>query len=212
MRIMFYCPRPARRGGATPAADCRRVWSLLGEGLRERFRREGLLYVRNYAPGLDVGWRDFFGTGEREEVERRLREAGAEWEWLGGEVLRVRQRRPAAALHPVTGEEVFFNQVQLHHASSLGDEVRRSLLEVFGEEGLPRNVYYGGGGEIGDEEMREVGRAYEASAADVEWEAGDVLLLDNMLAAHGRRAYEGEREVMVAMGEMVDGGPFVPSH
>jgi amino acid adenylation domain-containing protein/non-ribosomal peptide synthase protein (TIGR01720 family) len=210
MRIMFYCPRPARRGGATPAADCRRVWSLLGEGLRERFRREGLLYVRNYAPGLDVGWRDFFGTGEREEVERRLREAGAEWEWLGGEVLRVRQRRPAAALHPVTGEEVFFNQVQLHHASSLGDEVRRSLLEVFGEEGLPRNVYYGGGGVIGDEEMREVGRAYEASAADVEWEAGDVLLLDNMLAAHGRRAYEGEREVMVAMGEMVDGGPFVP--
>jgi alpha-ketoglutarate-dependent taurine dioxygenase len=32
------------------------------------------------------------------------------------------------------------------------------------------------------------------------WEAGDVLLLDNMLAAHGRAAFSGQREVLVAMG------------
>jgi amino acid adenylation domain-containing protein/non-ribosomal peptide synthase protein (TIGR01720 family) len=204
MRIMFYCVRPARRGGATPVADCRRVWQLLDAGVRERLRREGVVYVRNYAPGLDVSWQEFFRTSEREEVERRCAAAGAEWEWLEGEVLRVRQRRQAVALHPETGEEVFFNQVQLHHASSLSAEVRRSLLEVFGEERLPRNVYYGGGEAIPDEVMAEVGRAYEEAAAEFAWEAGDVLLLDNMLAAHARRAYEGEREIVVAMGGMIE--------
>lgn len=49
-----------------------------------------------------------------------------------------------------------------------------------------------------------MGRAYEAAAVDVRWERGDVLLLDNMLAAHGRRAFEGEREIVVAMGGMIE--------
>jgi amino acid adenylation domain-containing protein len=204
MKIMFFCAKPAARGGATPAADCREVWRGLDAGVRERLRREGLLYVRNYAPGLDVSWQGFFRTTQRSEVERRCEEAGAQWEWLSGDVLRVKQRRQAVALHPETGEEVFFNQVQLHHASSLDAEVRKSLLEVFGEEGLPRNVYYGDGSVIPDEVMAEVGRTYEAVAVDAGWEQGDVLMLDNMLAAHGRRAYEGEREIVVAMGQMME--------
>jgi amino acid adenylation domain-containing protein/non-ribosomal peptide synthase protein (TIGR01720 family) len=205
MKIFFYCVQPARRGGTTPITDCRKVWRLLAPEVRERLRREGLIYVRNYAPGLDVSWQDFFRTTERGEVEARLRAAGVEWEWTGGgEGLRVRQRSQAAARHPQTGEEVFFNQIQLHHVSSLAGEVRRSLEEVFGEEELPRNVYYGSGERIEEEVMAEVGRAYEAAAVDFEWERGDVVMLDNMLVAHGRRAYEGERKIVVAMGEMVE--------
>jgi amino acid adenylation domain-containing protein len=205
MKIFFYCVQPARRGGTTPITDCRKVWRLLAPEVRERLRREGLIYVRNYAPGLDVSWQDFFRTTERGEVEARLRAAGVEWEWTGGgEGLRVRQRSQAAARHPQTGEEVFFNQIQLHHVSSLAGEVRRSLEEVFGEEELPRNVYYGSGERIEEEVMAEVGRAYEAAAVDFEWEQGDVVMLDNMLVAHGRRAYEGERKIVVAMGEMVE--------
>jgi amino acid adenylation domain-containing protein len=205
MNIFFYCVQPPTSGGSTPLADCRRVWQLLSPSLRERLRRTGLIYVRNYAPGLDVSWQHFFRTQERTEVEARLKAAGAEWEWrMGGEGLRVRQRSQAAARHPRTGEEVFFNQMQLHHVSSLRGEVRRSLEEVFGEEEMPRNVYYGDGERIGEEEMEEVGRAYEEAAVDFVWERGDVVMLDNMLVAHGRRVYEGERKVVVAMGEMVE--------
>jgi alpha-ketoglutarate-dependent taurine dioxygenase len=31
------------------------------------------------------------------------------------------------------------------------------------------------------------------------WEAGDLLMLDNLLAAHGRRPFSGERRIAVAM-------------
>src|SRR5215204_3001941 len=88
------------------------------------------------------------------------------------------------------------------YVSFLKEEVRESLLKLFGEEGLPRNVYYGDGGQIEDEVMGEVLRVYEEEAVSFQWEVGDVLLLDNMLAAHGRRAYAGDRRVVVAMGEM----------
>ncbi|MEV5548310.1 TauD/TfdA family dioxygenase [Streptomyces sp. NPDC052309] len=36
-------------------------------------------------------------------------------------------------------------------------------------------------------------------AVDVDWAAGDLLLIDNVLVAHGRRPFTGRRRVLVAM-------------
>jgi alpha-ketoglutarate-dependent taurine dioxygenase len=204
MKIFFFCIQPPLTGGETPIVDCRRVLELLSLELRRRLTERGLVYVRNFAPGLDVSWQNFFRTEDRAEVERKCLEAGTEFEWVGEEGLRTRERREAVTRHPLTGEEVFFNQVQLHHSSSLAHEVRQSLLDVFGEEGLPRNVLYGDGSTIGDEEMAEIGRAYEEAAVLFAWQRGDMLMLDNMMVAHGRKAYTGERKIVVAMGEVVE--------
>jgi alpha-ketoglutarate-dependent taurine dioxygenase len=34
---------------------------------------------------------------------------------------------------------------------------------------------------------------------DVDWRAGDLLLIDNVLVGHGRRSFTGQRRVLVAM-------------
>jgi alpha-ketoglutarate-dependent taurine dioxygenase len=106
--------------------------------------------------------------------------------------------------HPLTGERSFFNQIQLHHTRCLDADVREDLLAMVGPERMPRQVFYGDGSPIEDEVMDLIGELYEACAVRFDWRRGDVVMLDNMLAAHARDPYEGPRRIVVAMGDMVD--------
>ncbi|HEX6865192.1 MAG TPA: condensation domain-containing protein, partial [Thermoanaerobaculia bacterium] len=202
MRIFFFCVQPAEQGGETPIVDCRKVYRRLSPETRRRFEEKHLMYVRNYTEGLDVSWSDFFHTTDRAEVEARCREMGTEVEWKDGNGLRTRQICRAVIDHPTTGERLFFNQVQIHHVSTLDPEVRRSLLSLFPEEDLPRNVYYGDGTPIEDEVMAEVDSVLRDCAVEFTWQAGDVVMLDNMLVAHSRNPYVGARKILVALGQM----------
>lgn len=201
---LFFCEQPSPVGGATPVVDCRQMYQRLPQALRERFEEKGLLYVRTFASNLDVSWRHFFKTDERAEVEARCRAAGIQWTWFGNDELQIRTPCPAIIRHPVTGEKTFFNQVQLHHIHCLDADVREDLLALFGPERMPRHVYYGDGSPIDAATMTVIGELYEACAVRFDWRKGDVILLDNMLAAHARDPFEGPRKIVVAMGEMVE--------
>ncbi|NET49525.1 MAG: TauD/TfdA family dioxygenase, partial [Merismopedia sp. SIO2A8] len=48
------------------------------------------------------------------------------------------------------------------------------------------------------DEIREV---YQQASVSFLWQEGDVLLLDNMLVAHGRKPFVGTRKIVVAMAE-----------
>jgi len=202
-RQLFYCAVPARRGGATPIVDCRRMLDRLAPEVVDAFERKGLRYVRVFNEGLDVPWQEFFRTSDRGEVEAKCGAMGIQAIWLADGTLRTEALCPAVLSHPVTGERVFFNQVQLHHPATLNREVREDLVSIFGAERLPRNVTYGDGSPIGDDVIADVGQAYEHCAVRFSWQAGDVVLLDNMLVAHARDPFEGPRKIMVAMGRMM---------
>jgi len=203
MKQFFSCQIVAPQGGETPIVDCRDMFRRLSRPLARRFAERGLLYVRNFVEGLDVSWQDFFRTDDRQALGRRLDALGIQHEWTGANNLRTRQAGPAVACHPRTGDWVFFNQLQLHHVGYLAAEERAALLELFDEQDLPRNVYYGDGQPIEDDVIAEVGALYDAMSISFPWESGDVLMLDNMLVAHGRHPFSGPRKVIVAMGEML---------
>ncbi|NJM65766.1 MAG: amino acid adenylation domain-containing protein [Acaryochloris sp. RU_4_1] len=203
-KIWFCCLQPAQQGGETPIVDCRQILQLLDPKLRDRFAQLQLLYVRNYIDGLDVSWQEFFRTSDRAVVEATCRQAGIDYEWLPDNGLRTKQIRPAIARHPQSDESVFFNQIQLHHPACLEPDVRGSLLASFGSpDNFPRNVYYGDGSTIEDEVVQEILEIYQAIQVSFPWQEGDVLMLDNMLMAHGRNPYVGSRQVVVAMGDMI---------
>jgi len=204
MKIWFFCVHVAESGGETPIVDCRRVYQRLDPNLRRRFSEKGLMYVRNYTEGLDVSWQSFYGTGDRSDVERICRQAGADFEWTRGNGLRTRQLCPAVVRHPQTGEMVFFNQVQLHHVRCLDPAVRESLLSMMPEEALPRNVYYGDGTPIEDSVVDEIAHISRGAAVQFPWQRGDVLMINNMLVAHARNPYVGARKIVVAMGQMIE--------
>lgn len=206
MKQFFYCVEPAREGGETPTADCREVYRQLDSKIVERFSRKQLMYVRNFTDGLDVSWQEFFKATDKTAVEDYCRKSGIDFEWRGESGLRTRQLRPGVARHPQTGEQVFFNQVQLHHVSCVPPAVREPMLALFGEDGLPRNVYYGDGSAIEDSIMDEIRDVYWRVSVAFVWAAGDILMLDNMLTAHARNPYVGPRRIVVAMAEMTTQG------
>jgi alpha-ketoglutarate-dependent taurine dioxygenase len=106
-----------------------------------------------------------------------------------------------SARHPQTGESVWFNQAHLFHVSRLPGEVREWLSTNFAEEDLPRNVYFADGDRIEPELVDEILKVYRRQAVAFSWRAGDVLLIDNMLTAHGRNPFRGKRRVVVGMSQ-----------
>jgi len=202
LRQFFFCITPAPDRGETPLFDCRRVLDALDPSIREQFEEKGLVYVRNFSEGIDVPWQEFFHTDDREKVERVCAESGMTCEWTE-QGLRVSQRAEAVRTHPRTRERIFFNQVQLHHVSCLDDETRTALRQLFADEDLPRNVYFGDGTPIPDEVIDRIGELYEELCVEFPWQKGDLIAVDNMLVAHARRPFSGPRKLLVAMGEMV---------
>jgi alpha-ketoglutarate-dependent taurine dioxygenase len=204
MRIAFFSQLPATRGGETPIADSRRVYDRIPEEVRDRFERLGVQYVRNYG-SVDLSWQQVFQTQEREGVERYCAARGIEYEWLPSGNLRTREVCQAVARHPVSGEKVWFNQAHLFHVSNYRPDVRRSLLDTFGEENLPRNAYYGDGSALRDEDLAVVRAAFAREKVSFPWGLGDLLVLDNMLCAHGREPFSGPRRVLVGMAKPFQG-------
>jgi alpha-ketoglutarate-dependent taurine dioxygenase len=200
-KIWFCCLLPATRGGETPIADSRKVYELIPAEIRIRFEETGVLYVRNYGEGLDLSWQTVFGSNERASVENFCRDAGIELQWGKDDRLTTRQICQAVAEHPVTGEKVWFNQAHLFHVSGLSAGVREMILRQFGEDHLPRQAYYGDGSAIEPDALEAIRSVYRKEAVLFPWQRGDVLLLDNMLTAHGRAPYEGPRQIVVGMAE-----------
>jgi alpha-ketoglutarate-dependent taurine dioxygenase len=202
-KLLFFCAVEPRDGGETPIADSREVLARLSPGLRERFTRKGVKYVRNLHGdrGAGLSWQTVFETTDPARVEDYCREGGIELAWKDDGGLWTSQVRHAVATHPRTGEQVWFNQVDQWHPSNLGEEVARALKATTREEDLPINAYHGDGSPLSPEDLEEVRQAYRDVMVTFPWREGDVLVVDNMLVAHGRMPFSGPRRVMVAMGD-----------
>lgn len=199
MKIWFHSVIAAASGGETPIADSRAIYQRMPLAIRERFAK-GLLYVRNYGD-FDLSWQAVFNTESPSEVEQACQRMGIEWEWKDDGELKTSQLCQGVERHPLTGEMLWFNQAHLFHISNLQAEVRESLEDMLGMENLPRNVYFADGSVIDDEILDEVRAVLAAETVMFPWQAGDVLMLDNMLVAHARTPFTGARKVVVAMAE-----------
>ncbi|MEO0424782.1 MAG: TauD/TfdA family dioxygenase [Pseudomonadota bacterium] len=203
--LAFACLQPASVAGATPLADNRQVLARIPAEVRREFERAGVMYVRHYGDGLDLPWQEVFQTDDRAEVVRYCEARQMEATWLDdGARLRTRQVCPAIVAHPQTGEAVWFNQAHLFHVSALERHDRQALTELFGPGGLPRQAMFGDGREIPDAYLQAVRQAFAQETTRFDWEAGDLLLIDNLLVSHGREAYQGARRVVVCMAGVGD--------
>lgn len=200
LKIYFFCVAAPATGGETPIADTRRILAAIDPEVRDRFAKQGYMYVRNFGHGFGLSWQETFQTDRKSDVEQYCREHEIECEWHG-ERLRTRQVRPAIATHPRTGDHTWFNHATFFHVSTLPPQIREHMLAELGEKNLPNNTYYGDGTRIEPEVMDHLRKTYLQEKILFNWRQFDVLMMDNMLASHGREAFSGERRVVAALAD-----------
>ncbi len=62
-------------------------------------------------------------------------------------------------------------------------------MDLYGEDGLPFTTRFGNGDPIGEDIVQLLNETYEAHTAREPWQAGDLLLVDNIRTAHSRDPY-----------------------
>jgi alpha-ketoglutarate-dependent taurine dioxygenase len=201
-KLFFFCLVPPGSRGETPIADSRRILAALDPETRRKFEKKGLQYIQNLHGGnqrLGKSWQAAFESEDKSVVEQVCSEKRIDFEWKADGGLRLVHNRQAVAVHPVTKEAVWFSQADLWHPSRFPPATRRVLMSMFQPKDMPNYVRFGDGSEISDEDFARVSEAYEAETVVFPWQVCDVLMLDNMLVAHGRSPFSGPRKILVAM-------------
>ncbi|MEV4739348.1 TauD/TfdA family dioxygenase [Streptomyces sp. NPDC049555] len=199
---VFGCLTAPADGGATAVADSQEVLRALPAEVVEPFRRLGWLLKRAYHE-VGVAWTEAFGADDTAAVDAYCAANAVQAEWLPDGRLHTRQRRAAVITHPVTGEEVWFNQAAFLNGRTLDPMIREYLVAMYGEDGLPFDTAYGDGTPVPEDVVETINAAYRAATRREPWQRGDVLLVDNLRTAHSREPYTGDREIAVVLGDPV---------
>jgi alpha-ketoglutarate-dependent taurine dioxygenase len=205
-KAIFACETKNFVGGETPIADSRMVFQHIDDHIKQAFMDKQVMYVRKYEEHnlMGLGWKTIFHTSEKSVVEDKCKELNLDWEWKEGDKLITRAVRPATFVHPVSGSLCWTNQAQHWHFSCLNEDVRDGILMLFDDEkDYPRNCYFGDGTAIPDEFMAHILSIYKDQQMQFEWQQGDLLFVDNILKAHARNPYQGERKLLVCFGNVI---------
>ncbi len=200
--VVFGCLTAPATGGRTAVADSHRVLRGLPPELVRPFEAGGWVLTRMYHE-IGVPWTYAFGTGDRAGADAYCTAAGIAAEWLPDGRLRTRQRRAAVVAHPRTGVLGWFNQIAFLNEMTLDRAIREYLVDLYGPTGLPFNTAYADGSPVIAETVDKINEVYDALAVGEPWQAGDVMVVDNIRMAHNREPYSGAREIVVVFGDSV---------
>jgi hypothetical protein len=176
----WLCATGATLPGWTFMADGREVFRALPKSLRARFVDRGLMQVQRIA--LEAGT-------DRAGFEAAWRTRGASVEWLEPGVALTRRRVPAVIAHPLTHDLVW-------------------LADVLAPAREGKELVHADGSVIESSIKDEIEAAFDDVRVVLEWEPGDVLLLDNLTMAVVHVAPEG-RGFTPAL--LLDEATFSPS-
>jgi alpha-ketoglutarate-dependent taurine dioxygenase len=212
--IYFYCHTAPQDRGQTIIADARKVYQTVDPEVRRIFTEKKIKYISRYYHKSQLmdfinklqpshkTWLQVFETGNKDVVERLCRENEFAFKWNQNDWIEISQVRPAVMKHALTQENVWFNQAHLYDFSPkllgfwkyLGAKLlycrkHMRLHEVFFADNTP----------ISREYLYHIMDILDANTITYPWQKGDILVLDNVLAMHGRAPFQGKRRVLTAM-------------
>jgi len=216
-RLFFCCQKAALPGdgGQTGLSPSDVMLAQLKEkypDFVDKCEREGVRYTIYAGPAQDASkgagrsWKSFFHVQSREECEEVMRAGGWDWEWgvgpLGVEVSAdflkfTTPRLDAVKIAPGTDKKCFFNQLIATTANALefskvGNEGGYDPLhDTPTQAAIDACVRFSSGDRIDLAILLDAKKMCEENAFDLQWEDGDVALIDNYLVMHARRLWHG---------------------
>ncbi len=222
-KLLFYCLSAATEGGGTGITSSALVMKELERAYPEfvdKCERLGVKYTALLAANADAskgvgrGWKSFWSASNQEEAEARMRQFGYTWEWVegGGEGEEPLLKCTSPTLScvreaPPSHRRVFFNQMvaQMTNAKEWADRVAEpassSSSSSFDSQLLRQFLTFGDGSAVDCEPLEFARKVSETNAVELNWEAGDVGLLDNYQVMHARRPFEGPRQLLASLVE-----------
>lgn len=212
--IYFYCDIEPTFQGETVIADARKVYAALDPNVIARFEQKGLTYIShyyqksklmalvNYFARSHKSWSDVFETENKEEVEAFCHANQISWQWLRKNWIELKHTTPALRQHPVTKETVWFNQAHLYDFNPKLLGILNFLavkLVYFRRMTRLHEVTFGDGTTIPRADLYHILDTLQKHTVSYPWKQGDVLILDNILAMHGRATFKGKRRILTAL-------------
>jgi alpha-ketoglutarate-dependent taurine dioxygenase len=212
--IYFYCDIAPKIKGETIIADARKVFEALNLDVKQRFYMNKVTYVSHYPYQNRIiklvnrfqrshkSWIEVFETSDKNAVEKLCIENEFDWKWLKKDWLEIKQTRPAIINHPFTKEMVWFNQAHLYdfNPKLLGwkNFIAAKLFYLRKSTRL-HEVSFADGSIIPRKDLYHILETLNQNTVAFPWKKGDVLVLDNILAMHGRAPFNGPRRILTAL-------------
>jgi alpha-ketoglutarate-dependent taurine dioxygenase len=198
-KVFFFCKTAADQGGATPLCRSDMLFAELvkqAPDLAQEFADKGLKYTSHmpaeddHESGQGRSWKSTLSVESREQAEHKLAELGYSWTWMEDSSLKATTPVLPAVVDLGNNVKVFYNQL---------------IAAYKGWKGVKENpasaITFGDGSHIPIAGLELVASLAAQFTFDLPWQDGDVALVDNYMAMHGRKPYSGERkrEVLVAL-------------
>ncbi|KAI9927503.1 hypothetical protein ASPWEDRAFT_175983 [Aspergillus wentii DTO 134E9] len=216
--IHFYCEKRADEGGATPIAHSALVFGKVQEAvpeLVENIRQRGLAMKMafrspgNEGKGNEFNWAGEYSFGQefqpdddlatrKAKVEVQVRKLTEHFKWDEDDSLELTQFIPGIRRAPDSGRPVWFNG--LVGRFGMTRDIGALDPPYIGRDGmtyLPCD--YGDGTTIPREYLERLEEVISKLEVHLTLDEGDILLVDNFQASHGRMPWKGDRRILVSM-------------
>ena len=198
--ISLFCETAAQHGGATILCRSDDLYQQLLKAepaATLHLEDTGIKYTTRMPDqnspesGQGRSWRGTLSVETTAQAEQKLAAMGYSWQWSPAGELQVQSPALPAIRTLEGGRKVFFNQI---------------IAAYMGWKGVKENpthaLCFGDGSDINKRYLDTIVEVAAALSYDLQWENGDVAVVHNHLAMHGRRPYSGlrKRKVLVVLG------------
>jgi hypothetical protein len=215
-KVFFFCEMPAApgTGGATGLSRSDRLLQRL-EAVYPQFAKDcaekGVKYSftvgdeNDISKGAGRSWKSYFSVNTRAELRARLDELGYTYTEYDTTVHVTTPILSAVRVAPGTETRVFFNQMVATLANAVefmranggfsGEQISQTELDMY--------LRFGDDSSVPIEPLIKAREWSEEHAVDLQWQKGDVALIDNFIAMHARRLWSGENGQRVVLASLV---------